>query len=280
MKRTILGIPVRVSSLLLIGLICLLASIAVTGCSSDSDSEDIWLDDVQNPFIGTWTSGVTADGTTLTLTGKTDGTFAYTMEGVPEEMGLPDSGTGAYLIKGDKMVSLFDFGLVKAILFKAVDNDTLLTTEFVLVNGKTYTGEETYFTRVGAASSTTDQPTVLADNDFLGGKWAASIPEPDIPNYSYESEWEFRKNGTITCVFLGLGPAFGLDEEDAPFEFSYVIFDNTLVVLTESPEGNEIQVFSFAQQNPNTINVTELVVANSFVTEETGSDPVPFTHIP
>jgi hypothetical protein len=241
--------------------------LVVMGCPNDS-TEDIWLKDIKNPFVGEWKSDAASDGTRLTFIGSSNGTFQYRMEGVPQEMGLPENGNGGYIIKDNIIISYFYFGLIKSNIFEVVDNDTITMTEFVLNEaGKKETGEATDFRRVGEISTKENQAIILPNNIFIGKKWSADIPEPEVPDYFYESTWEFKNDGTVICTFLGLGEALGFDSEDAPYTFGYVIFGDKLVLFTESAEGNEIKVSQFSQQNASTINTTEMVVANNFVTQ-------------
>jgi hypothetical protein len=269
MRKRFIGLPI----------VLLALGLTLIGCPTGNEDENIWLADVDNPFIGTWKSDQAADGTRLTLIGKTDGTFEYEMEGVPEEMDLPNEGVGAYIIREDVLVAYFDFGLVKGSVFDVIDNDTLAVKEFMLnaMTGEMYLSREAVpFRRIGAASSASNQPTVLPNNIFINSKkWSVAIPEPEDPSgeTSYPSEWLFRNDGTVTCTFMGLGPDLGFpDQEDAPFDFSYVIFgDNTLVLFAESWGAFEIRMFQFTGQdeNPiNTINVKQYALSNNFVAFE------------
>jgi hypothetical protein len=261
MKRTIFA------------MIAVLFCFGFSGCPTGNEDESIWLADLDNPFIGTWKSDLASDGTRLTFIGKTDGTFQYEMEGVPEEMGLPNEGDGVYIIKEDMLVAYFDFGLVKGNVFDIIDNDTIDMKEFMInaSTGAIYLSRETVpFRRVGAVSSTSNQPTILPNNIFINTKkWSANIPEPEDPTgeTSYPSEWLFRNDGTVTCTFLGLGPFLGFpDQEDAPFDFSYVIFGNdTLVLFAESWGAFEIRMFQFTEKATNTINMKQFAFSNNFV---------------
>jgi hypothetical protein len=213
-----------------------------------------------------------SDGTRLTFTGKTDGTFEYEMEGVPEEMGLPNDGDGVYIIRDDMLVAYFDFGLVKGNVFDVVDNDTIAIQEFMLnpSTGSIYLSRETVpFRRIGAASSTSNQPTVLPNNIFINKEWSADILEPEDPSGEtfYPTVWKFKNDGTVGCTFIGLGPALGFpDQEDAPFDFSYVISDDILVLFAESWGAYEIRMFKFSSKDAKTQNMKQYALANSFVT--------------
>jgi hypothetical protein len=261
MKRTIFA------------MIVVLVCFAFSGCPTGNEDESIWLADLDNPFIGTWKSDLASDGTRLTLIGKTDGTFRYEMEGVPEEMGLPNEGSGSYIIREDVLVAYFDFGLVKGSVFEVIDNDTIAVKEFMLnaMTGEMYLSREAVpFRRIGTVSSATNQPTILPNNIFINSKkWSANIPEPEDPTGEtfYPTEWLFRNDGTVTCTFIGLGPFLGFpDQEDAPFDFSYVIFgNNTLVLFAESWGAYEIRMFRFMETATNTINVKQYTLANNFV---------------
>jgi hypothetical protein len=251
------------------------------GCShGGGGDDDIWLNDLKNPFIGEWKSDTAEDGTRLTLDGSSNGTFRYKMEGVPKEMGLPENGDGGYIIRDNIIVSFFDFGMIKSNIFTVIDNDTVSMTEFTLDEaGQKVIGGAINFRRAGEASSKVNQPVVLTENIFTGKKWYANIPEPEIPGYSYPSTWEFKRDGTVICTFLGLGEALGFDSEDAPYTFGYVILDDKLVLFTESAEGNEVKVHQFVQQNASTVNMTEMIVANNFVTQA-GDVTIPYTLVP
>jgi hypothetical protein len=257
----------------LFAMLAVLLCLAFSGCPTGNEGENIWLADLDNPFIGTWKSDLASDGTRLTFTGKTDGTFKYEMEGVPEEMGLPDKGDGVYIIKDDMLVAYFDFGLVKGNVFDVVNNDTIAMKEFILnvATGAMYLSRETVpFRRAGEVSGTSNQPTVLPNNIFVNSKkWSANIPEPEdlTGETSYPSEWLFRNDGTVTCTFIGLGPELGFpDQEDAPFDFSYVVFGNdTLVLLAESWGAYEIRIFQFTENGANAIAVKQFALSNNFV---------------
>jgi hypothetical protein len=266
MKRTNFSVYKAISSRIFV----LVALLAVMGCPTDS-SEGIWLKDVRNPFIGQWKSDLASDGTRLTFTGKVDGTFEYEMEGVPEEMGLPNKGGGVYIIRDDMLVAYFDFGLVKGNVFDVVDNDTIAMQEFMLnpSTGSMYLSREMVpFRRVGAVSSTLNQPTVLPNNIFINKEWSADIPEPEDPSGEtfYPTVWKFENDGTVSCVFIGLGPELGFpDQEDAPFGFSYVISSDILVLFAESWGAYEIRIFKFTPKDAKTQNMKQFSLANSFV---------------
>jgi hypothetical protein len=246
------------------------------GCEH-GPGDAVWLKGLKNPFIGEWKSDTAEDGTRLVFTGSSDGTFQYKMESVPPDMDLPETGGGGYIIKDNIIVSYFDFGMLKSNIFEVIDNNIVSMTEFTLdAGGQKVLGGTVNFRRAGEASSKEDRPVVLPENIFTGKKWSANIPEPEIPDYSYPSTWEFKRDGTVVCVFLGLGEAFGLDTEDAPFTFGYVIFGDRLVMFTESPEGNEIKANKFVQQNADTVNMTEMVVENNFVIKA-GDVTIPYT---
>jgi hypothetical protein len=226
-----------------------------------------------NPFLGTWKSDEASDGTRLTFIGNADGTFKYEMEGVPTEMGLPDKGNGVYIIREDMLVAYFDFGLVKGIVFDVLDNNTIDTNEFTLdtaTGAIRPSGEIVPFRRIGEASGTSSQPTILPNNVFIGNKkWSANIPEPEDTsgNTFYPSEWKFRNDGTVSCTFIGLGPALGFpNQEDAPFDFSYVISDNILVLFAESWGAYEIRIFQFTIKNASTVNMKQFALLDNFVT--------------
>jgi hypothetical protein len=252
------------------------------GCSDsggDDDSDPIWLADVSNPLIGEWKSEAASDGTRLTFIGKTDGSFQYVMEGVPAEMGLPETGTGGYLVMDKVIVSYFDFGLVKSTIFKVVDNNTVAMTEFTLdETGQKVLGEITNFHRIGEAVFNEYQPMFLPTNIFIGKKWSANIPDGENPGISYPSTWEFNQNGRVLVTFLGIGAALGFTSEDAFYTFAWVILNGKLIMFTESQEGNQIETFKFTPVNANTINLSELEIVNGFI-NETGGVAVPFTAI-
>jgi hypothetical protein len=256
--------------------ILLVFSFVLAGCDNSGDGDgDVWLAELSNPMIGTWKSDADEDGSILIFKGKTDGTFEYEMQNLPSGGEYPEKGTGAYLVRGaDKViVAYFDFGLIKSIQFKVKDNNTIETKEMALVNGQKYFGETiTYFHRQGAAASTADQPTVLPDNIFTAASWGANIPEPEIPDYSYPSTWEFKHDGTVVCTFIGLGPDFGLTSPDAPFTFYYTISDDRLVLLAESPEGSEIRIYQFEEAGDE-ITITRMALVYDGLFDVGQSDP-------
>jgi|GEM_PF-2848883 len=220
-----------------------------------------WLSGVSNPMIGTWKSDPDDDGIVLVFTGKTDGTFEYEMLNLPAGAGYPSSGTGSYIVSSDKtMVAYFDFGLIKSIQLSVVNNNKIATTEFTLDEGQKVMGASANFNRQGAPTSTTDQPTVLADNVFIGKNWNANVPDrdPAMGGISYPSTWEFYNDGELLCTFVNLMGS-GMD---FPYTFLYTIFEdavfgNRLILYTESEEGNEIRVYEYAQSG-DVITVTRM----------------------
>jgi Zn/Cd-binding protein ZinT len=242
----------------------------------------LWLDGLKNPFIGEWKSDPDEDGIILTFTGKSDGTFQYTMQNLPEGAPYPSNGNGSYIIREDKViVSYFDFGLIKSNIFRVIDNNTVEMTELTLVNGEKITGNATNFHRQGSPESTEDVPIVLPNNIIIRKKWNAAIPEPEDPDFSgYPTTWEFDNNGTVICTFIGMGEVLGFSTEDAPYYFSYVIFGDKLVLYAESSDGSEIRVYKFESKNSGSvIEVTRLVLASGglFVTDQADGASFNFT---
>jgi hypothetical protein len=285
------GSGLRKKTLGLILFVLFVSVLMISACSdsdsdSDSDSEDNWLANTSNPMVGTWKSDPDEDGSILIFTGATDGTFVYEMQNLPEGGGYPSSGTGSYTVSYDKvLVAVFDFGLIKSIQFEVKNNDTIETKELVLVNGKKYFSSTIMnFSRQSVAETTEDQPTLLPENPFTFGNWSADIPEGDPAVIAetgmsyYPSTWEFKRDGTVVCTFIGIGALFGLETDDAPFNFTYTILGNKLVLYTESAEGNEIRIYEFADAGGGEITVTRLSLAYGglFLTEEPDPAEPPF----
>ncbi len=253
----------------LILILMLLCSVLVAcGDSGSAGTNPDWLAEVSNPFIGEWKSDKAADGTELTFTGKTDGSFEYVMEGLSEGK---KNGSGSYLIFDQAILFYFDSGLIQSNQFNVVDNDTIALTAFTLDEmGQPVLGETLNIYRVGKAESTENQPLNLPDSILIGHKWSANIPEGTDPlNISYPAEFEFNRNGTVVISFLGMGEALGFDTEDAPYTFSWLVFDDKIIMLTATEEGGEIKQLQFTQNDDNSLTV------NGF----TGGVPVTFTMI-
>ena len=67
------------------------AIFTLAGCDSNG-GEDIWLKDLQNPFIGKWEADIPSAQIHLIFDYKTDGTFDF-------ELPNGTTGTGAYVVK-------------------------------------------------------------------------------------------------------------------------------------------------------------------------------------
>jgi hypothetical protein len=115
----------------------------VQGSAVNMENKPLKLDNV---FLGKWRSDIPSAGTTLTFDYKSDGTFAYKMDGIPASQG--GEGTGCYIVYEDKQISYLDFEGAAVYSFVKVNNSTINVTELEQINGKLVPGNTAPFTRV------------------------------------------------------------------------------------------------------------------------------------
>ena len=102
---------------------------------------------LDNVFLGKWQSAIPSAGTTLTFDYKSDGTFSYMMEGVPEDQG--GKGIGLYIIDGEYQASYLDYEGAAVYRFEVADADNINVTELELdEQGESVSGDTALFTRV------------------------------------------------------------------------------------------------------------------------------------
>jgi hypothetical protein len=231
MKRT--NIAVQRKWTLITFVLALLAS----ACSGGGG--DLWLDDLDNPFIGKWQSQIPSMGNaTMISEYQTDGTFTS------EFPAFPEYGTmaGGYLIKGNVLVTfLSSDGGIGGYTFKVLNNDTINVTEIDKVNGdgSFESGNTAAFTRFpGSAVNKENTPFALT-NMLTGGtgKWK----ETTTP---YEAEYYFKTDaaGTVTYTIEG---------QPTPFDIAYSVFDDVgvdygKVLITFMSGTNTFNAYSFA----------------------------------
>jgi Zn/Cd-binding protein ZinT len=260
----IFGLPVLLLAL----------SLVLTGCSDNNDNGDsIWLADLSNPFIGKWEADIPSANMHLIFDYKTDGTFDYEIPGVSADEG--GTGTGAYLVSGNVMVSYLAFEGVTGYTFKVVDNDTIDVTEFeVKEDGSFESGNTAPFTRVaGSSVNKANQPFVL--NHPYIGKWNFTGEDMEIPEYNaifgegkfdIVTNYEARANGMLAFDFTvsnaSTKAVLMSDTDESP----YFIFNNVLVVY-EAGEGFETGTITPGDSN------------TIYLTEEGEETPVPLTRI-
>jgi Zn/Cd-binding protein ZinT len=244
MKRTILGIPARVSSLLVVGLICLFAGIAVMGCSSDSDTKETpWLADLSNPFLGKWETYLPEAQMSLVFDYKTDGTFDYEIKEF--EM----SGTGGYVVQENMMVTWLDIEGATAYTFNVVDNDTIDVTELELNDdSELVPGDTAPFKRVAGSPVNKENKPFVLTNDFIGGKWSSSIPSMD--NATMVSE--YKADGTCTVIFPDVSAEYG---GGVLYTGCYIVYEDKFVSYVE---GDGLGAFKYEKTNANIFQVTEI----------------------
>lgn len=232
-------------------------SLAMLTACGTAKEEAFRLAELSNPFIGEWQSEIPSANATLKFNYKNDGTFDYEMMGVPADQG--GKGSGAYLISGNVQVSYLPFEGVAGYDFEVVDNNTINVTEFELDEaGQKVLGNTAPFTRVsGSSVNKTDTPMRLPDTVLTASKWSVNVPEGTDPkNISYPSTWAFSKDGTVVVTFLGMGQMLGFDSVDAPYTFTWTVYEDTLIVYTASDEGNEIKQLHFIREANGNLTVT------------------------
>jgi hypothetical protein len=242
-----------------LSVLLLIFGLTLVGCPTNSDGNDIWLDDVKNPFLGSWKSAPDDDGIILTFTGKTDGSFAYVMSGeIPPAYDSVKSGTGAYLVRNNTMVAYFPFGL-KAYQFEALDNDTIKVTE------KEYVAEgEGIVVKLGVTNTFT----------HVAGTDINKDDRPFAVSYSCVGEWHIEDNIALDPinypdVLTFISNTYDM-KSDGTFYFEAVMGDlysgsgtaaycvyggNTLVIYEDDDEGFEESTF-VVKDNGNTFEIT------------------------
>jgi hypothetical protein len=237
---------------------------SVTTPEADEPSFD--LATFANPFIGTWESDIPSANTKLTFIYKPDGSFDFTMDGVPADQG--GEGSGGYLVLGDVQVSYLDFEGAAAYVFEVVDNNTINVKEVLEVgeNGAFVFGNTSPFKRVpDSPVAEKAQPFVL-NNPFIG-TWQALIPDDENPGEVFDITMEYLSNG----LFKGtLAP-------DTVFpDAGYFVHGDVLV--TFDPSSNEFEMFTFKQVDADTIDVTEFLSINEDGSRNLG-ETVPFNRV-
>lgn len=101
-------------------LLAVIMCVALFGCSpKPASSQNAGLD---NPFIGKWEANIPSAGMVLTFEFKPDGTFDVSD-------GQKSIGTGSYLVRKDKMITLDDAGEIEQYTFKEKDRKSIDVTE-------------------------------------------------------------------------------------------------------------------------------------------------------
>ena len=218
------------------------------GCSQDGNDDTIWLKDLKNPFIGKWESMIPSMGNARMVSEySTDGTFTSEFPDLPQEQGGGVTYTGAYLVKGNILVTFMSGdGGIGGYTFQAIDNNTISVTEIDEVDetdGSFTFGNTASFTRFpGSTVSNVDQTFTLT-NTLTGGTWK----ETTTP---YQAEYQFNVNGSGTVKYGG-----------QPFDIVYsVVHDvglNKDVLVIFMPAYNTFHPFVFTKTD-NTIEVKEI----------------------
>jgi hypothetical protein len=234
-----------------LGFIAFLLVLLVSACSDGGGEDDIWLDDLSNPFIGKWESKIPSMGNAVMISEySTDGTFTALFPDYPEYGTM----AGGYLVKGNVLVTfLSSDGGIGGYTFKVADNDTINVTEIDEVNdnGTFVSGNTAAFARFpGSIVNKENKPFALT-NILTGGtgKWK----ETATP---YEAEYLFKVNATGTVTYTEGG-------QQMPFDIVYSAFTDvgvegtTLIIFMSGP--NTFTAYSFATAgNDNTITVKEI----------------------
>ncbi len=103
-----------------LALLAIIMCITLFGCAAKpAVSQNTGLN---NPFIGKWEANIPSAGMELTFEFNTDGTFDVSD-------GEKSMGTGSYLVRNDKMVTLDDAGELEQYTFKEKDKQAIDVTE-------------------------------------------------------------------------------------------------------------------------------------------------------
>jgi hypothetical protein len=101
---------------------------------------------LSTPFLGKWDAYIPSAQTTLHFDYKTDGTFDYEMDGVPADQG--GTGSGAYFVIGDVIVSYLDFEGAGGYTFEIKNDGSIDVTEInEIQNGAIVSGNTSNWIR-------------------------------------------------------------------------------------------------------------------------------------
>ncbi|MDR0557227.1 MAG: hypothetical protein LBG43_05085 [Treponema sp.] len=200
----------------------LIGLLMLAGCDTQTD-DGIWLDDMANPFIGTWSysstnmSNVT---TTTTMEFKTDGAIEVTTK---QGENNPTISTVYYLVKDDFLVlSTTSGSYYTKCRFEVIDNSRIRVVQDA--------GSATIYTRVGAENPNADRTIVLNDN--LNGFWRWSINHGTEEGAMFMYDWWTIGTNAAYHVYHYMGKNKRYIDRG---EFSYY-FDsgnNRLVALSD-----------------------------------------------
>ena len=219
------------------------AIFTLAGCDNGG-GDDIWLKDLQNPFVGEWESEIPSmNYARLVSEYKADGTFTCDFLEHPE-FGGPFA--GGYTIIGDILVGWLDFEGASAYKFKVIDNNTIDVTEIneVKEEGELELGNTAPFTRLKGSVVNTENKPLSINNVFAGGKWKSKIPSMN----NAEMISEYKTDGTFICGF----PA--IQGFEGPFYGAYLVFEDKMASWLDF-EG--LGAYKYEVVNASTINVTE-----------------------
>jgi hypothetical protein len=210
-----------------------------------SKSEEIWLDEVENPFYGTWISDIPSANATLTFDFKQDGTFDFELSGVPADQG--GKGSGGYTVFEDVQVSYLDFEGAAGYVFKVVDNNTIDVTEILGVaeDGTKELGNTAPFIRAEGTVVKKDDCFLKLNNPLIG-KIEAFIPSADAT-----LTFEYKANGTFDFEMDGV-PA----DQGGKGSGGYTVFEDVLVSYLDF-EG--MASYEFKVLPDDSIDVTEIL---------------------
>jgi hypothetical protein len=229
------------------------AIFTLTGCDTSGGDDDIWLKDLQNPFIGKWESRIPSmDNAKMVSEYKTDGTFTC---GFPEVPGYEGPFDGGYIVTGNIMVTYLDFEGVAGYTFTVVDNNTVNVTEIdeVKEGGELILGNTSPFTRVAGSSVNKENKPIVLSHQYLG-KWKfdADVPiPPDNLLVHYLVVFEMRTDGIMNVDYDVTGGPNGRETE------GYFIYNNgtsDLLVLFEEDAGFSAEPISFASDDTIIVN--------------------------
>jgi hypothetical protein len=213
--------------------------LALAGCDDALGDDGIWLDDVANPFIGTWTvSTVSMMGITTTTTRefKTDGTIAVTTKQGDND---PAPSTAYYLVKDDFLViSAISGSFYTKYRFRVIDNNHLEIVQDA--------GSATHYTRSGAENPNANRTLSLSIG--IAGCFRSNMLDSSSTMYDWHT---FKTDGTFHVYHWMNNDPYYIDWGEHSY---YIDGDNRFVSITN---GYTVRVYTGFSHNtssdPNSI---------------------------
>jgi hypothetical protein len=231
------GLTRRVLSFIAVSLVLLLPA------CSHGRSDAVWLEGLQNPFIGKWEADIPSAQMHLVFDYKTDGAFDYEIPGLPVEQG--GKGSGGYLVAGNVMVSYLAFEGAAGYVFKVRDNDTIDVTEIENVkgDGSFVLGNTTPFTRVAGSSVNKENKPFVLNHSYLG-VWRF---EADMDGHHYLMEYKMNVDESYDVTQ-------GVDGQVSSYSANYFVYDHKLIVYIDGEGFSEAVITDGVDSNHITVS--------------------------